>query len=42
MRFIICVIWALAFVYVSELFPSVVRSLALLLISAGGSIGSIV
>lgn len=42
MRFIICVIWALGFVYVSELFPSVVRSLALLLISAGGSIGSIV
>ncbi|CAD8090428.1 unnamed protein product [Paramecium primaurelia] len=42
MRFIICVIWALAFVYVSELFPSVIRSLALLLVSAGGSIGSIV
>lgn len=41
MRFVICVVWALAYVYVSELFPTVVRSLALGLISAGGSIGSI-
>ncbi|CAD8110050.1 unnamed protein product [Paramecium sonneborni] len=42
MRFLICVVWALGYVYVSELFPSVVRSLALCLISAGGSLGSIV
>lgn len=41
MRFIICVVWALGYVYVSELFPAVVRSLALCLISGGGSIGSI-
>lgn len=41
MRFLICVVWALGYVYVSELFPAVVRSLALCLISAGGSIGSI-
>jgi OCT family organic cation transporter-like MFS transporter 4/5 len=41
MRFLICAVWALGYCYVSELFPSVVRSLALCLISAGGSIGSI-
>ncbi|CAD8213752.1 unnamed protein product [Paramecium pentaurelia] len=41
MRFLICAVWALGYIYVSELFPSVVRSLALCLISAGGSFGSI-
>ncbi|CAD8175056.1 unnamed protein product [Paramecium octaurelia] len=41
MRFLVCAVWALGYIYVSELFPSVVRSLALCLISAGGSFGSI-
>ncbi|CAD8213756.1 unnamed protein product [Paramecium pentaurelia] len=34
-------VWALGYIYVTERFPSVVRSLALCLISAGGSFGSI-
>ena len=41
MRFLICFVWALAYIYLSELFPTVVRSLALGIISAGGTIGKI-
>lgn len=41
MRFIICFVWALAYIYIAELFPTVVRSLAMGLISAGGTIGSV-
>ena len=33
--------WTFAYVHLSEIFPTVVRSLALGLISAGGTLGSI-
>jgi hypothetical protein len=39
-RFSITTVWTFAYVHLSELFPTVVRSLALGLISAGGTIGS--
>ena len=41
MRGIIAFVWDLCYVYISELFPTVVRSLALGIISAGGTMGSI-
>jgi hypothetical protein len=39
-RFSITTVWTFAYVHLSELFPTVVRSLALGLISAGGTVGS--
>lgn len=39
-RFSITTVWTFAYVHLSELFPTVVRSLALGLISAGGTLGS--
>lgn len=42
MRFAICFVWALTYIYLAELFPTVVRSLAMGLISAGGTVGSII
>mgnify|MGYP001811145782 CR=1 FL=1 len=42
MRFSICFVWALSYTYVSELFPTVVRSTALGLISLGGTLGSVI
>lgn len=41
-RFIISFAWAFLYVYASEMFPTVVRSLALGYISASGTIGSVV
>lgn len=40
-KFLISSVWGFAYVYLSELFPTVVRSLAMGIISAGGMIGSI-
>lgn len=42
MRFVICFVWALTYIYLAELFPTVVRSLAMGLVSAGGTVGSII
>lgn len=39
-RFSVTTVWTFAYIHLSELFPTVVRSLALGLISAGGTVGS--
>ena len=40
MRFSICFVWTVVYIYYSELFPTVVRSLALGFTSAIGTVGS--
>lgn len=40
LRFTVCFVWTVIYIFFSELFPTVVRSLALGITSAGGSIGS--
>ncbi|KAL4472577.1 hypothetical protein ABPG74_018526 [Tetrahymena malaccensis] len=39
-RFSICFVWTVVYMYMTELFPTVVKSLALGIISASGTIGS--
>lgn len=41
MRFLICIVFSLYYVYISELFPTVVRSLALGFLSVGGCVGGV-
>jgi len=40
MKFNVCFVWTVIYVYFSELFPTQIRSLALGMTSAGGTIGS--
>ena len=39
MRFIICFVWTVVYIYITELFPASVRNLALGFSSASGTIG---
>lgn len=40
-RFFITSVWGIAYAYYSEVFPSVIRSLALGMVSAAGTLGSV-
>jgi hypothetical protein len=42
LRFCVCFVWTVVYLYDSELFPSVVRSLALGLVSLCGTIGNFI
>jgi hypothetical protein len=39
MRFVICFVWTVVYIYITELFPAAVRNLALGFSSAAGTVG---